>query len=137
MEIGTLNKPSLALTDKKSVSAPLSTFDLPSLIEDMKHSITWAKGELKAMILFNNPDMQILLTALHEKTEINAFQANDSVTIHIIEGELMFHTRNESLTIREGQVLTLHENVRYSMKSIEETVFLLTISTGSTRVSEN
>ena len=124
----TINKLSLSLTDNMSVTSPLVSFDLPSLIENMKHSITWSKGELNAMLLLNNGDTQVMLTALHEKTEISAFQASDSVTIHIIEGELIFHAVKKTLTIREGQCLTLHDKVKYSLKSIEETVFLLTIS---------
>jgi hypothetical protein len=137
MEIGTISNPSLYLTDIKSKSHPVITVDLPSLIENMKHSSSRAKGELKAMILLNNPDRQILLTILPEKTEISAFQANDSVTIQIIEGELMFHSPRESLTIRKGQFLMLHEKVKYSLTNIQETVFLLTISNDNSKVVEN
>jgi quercetin dioxygenase-like cupin family protein len=137
METGTIYNPSLSLTDKMSIANHLFTFDLPSLIENMKHSKTWAKGELKAMILLNKPDTQVLLTALHEKTEINAFQANDSVTIYIVQGELKFNAGKGFLTLREGQFLTLHEKVKYNLTSIEETVFLLTILNVNTRVEEN
>jgi quercetin dioxygenase-like cupin family protein len=109
-------------------TASTLSYDLPALIEKMKHSNSWAKGELNAMILLKSPDKQIVLTALHEGTEITSFQSNDSITFQIIEGKLKFHTRKESLTLDKGQLLTLHENIKYSLTSREETVFLLTIA---------
>jgi hypothetical protein len=67
------------------------------------------------MILLNKPDKQVLLTALHERREVNSFQTNESVTYHIIEGELVFRTLAESLILKEGQLLTLHEKERKNL----------------------
>jgi quercetin dioxygenase-like cupin family protein len=91
------------------------------------------KGELNAMVLLKSPVKQILLTALHGGTEIKSYQADDSITLQIIEGKLKFHTRKESITLDEGQLLTLHENIKYSLSTREETVFLLTIANSSLR----
>ncbi len=102
------------------------TFDLPTLIENMKHSQSWKKGSLDAMILLKSPEKQIVLTALHGETEISSYQSNDSITFQILEGKLDFHTKKESVRIDKGQMLTLHENIKYSLTSDEETVFLLT-----------
>ena len=66
----------------------LCTFNLQTLIENMKHSFSWAKGNLKAMILMKSSEKQIVLTALQAETEINSFQSNDSITFQIIEGKL-------------------------------------------------
>jgi len=115
----------------------LFTFDLPTLIENMKLSSAWAEGELNAMILFKRPEKQIVLTALHEGTKIDSFQANDSVTLQIIEGKLKFHTTKESVTLKKGQLLALHENIKYSLTSREETVFLLTIDNGRYQQAES
>jgi hypothetical protein len=106
---------------------PSEFYDLPVLIENMKRSQSWAKGDLKNLILLNSPSKQILLTAMHEKTEIDSFQISDSVSFQIIEGELMISTRKESLILKEGQLLTLNEKVKYRLKTNAETVLLLTI----------
>jgi quercetin dioxygenase-like cupin family protein len=125
------NEPSNAGSGFYETKGPLDpllfTFDLPALIENMKNSSAWAEGELNAMILFKRPEKQIVLTALHEGTKIDSFQANDSVTFQIIEGKLKFHTTKESVTLESGQLLALHENIKYSLTSGKETVFLLTI----------
>jgi len=49
----------------------------------------------------------------------------------------MFHTRKESVTLDKGQLLTLHENIKYSLTSKEETVLLLTIASGVLQLSVN
>jgi quercetin dioxygenase-like cupin family protein len=117
--------------DSRSLNTSLRFVDLPFLIEKMKLSHSWAKGDLNAMILLKSPDKQVVLTALHEGTKISSFQSNDSVTFQIIEGKLMFHTRKESITLDKGQLLTLHDNIKYSLITREETVLLLTIANGT------
>ncbi|MCK9404690.1 MAG: hypothetical protein M0Q26_14955 [Chitinophagaceae bacterium] len=57
----------------------LLIFDLPTLIEKMKLEHFWAEGELNAMILLKSTDKQIVLTTLHEGTEIKSFQSNDLI----------------------------------------------------------
>jgi len=137
MEIETLKIEPPFSKEAGSCSSSLFTFDLPSLVENMKHSHSWLKGELNAKILLNSPGKQILLTALHEGTEITSFQSDDSITLQIIEGKLRFHSRKESVTLDKGQLLTLHEKIKYSLTTREETVFLLTIAKDIFRQSEN
>jgi len=103
----------------------------------MKHSDTWANGELNALILLKSPKKQIILTAMHEGTEIESFQSNEFITFQIIEGRLKFHIRKDTLTLNEGQLMTLDENINYRLSSQEETVFLLTISDTIAKSSAN
>ncbi len=103
----------------------------------MKQSYTWANGELNALILLKSPEKQIILTAMHEGTEIKSFQSNDSVTVQIIEGRLRFHVRKDIVTLNEGQLMTLDENIKYSLTTQEETVFLLTISNNTSKNAGN
>jgi len=122
------SKPLIIRNDDRPFNGSLRTFDLPTLIEKMKRENTWDKGGLNAKILMNKPNKQIVLTVLHKGTEINSFQSNDSITIQVIEGELKFHTQNESITLEKGQMLTLQENIDYSLTTKAETVLLFTIA---------
>jgi quercetin dioxygenase-like cupin family protein len=128
MEIETLRTNLLYTKNRRSTDSKLLAFDLPSLIDKMKKSYTWANGELNAMILLKSPEKQIILTAMHEGTEISSFQSNDSVTLQIIEGKLRFHHGKDTITLYKGQLMTLNDNIKYRLTTEEETVFLLTIS---------
>jgi quercetin dioxygenase-like cupin family protein len=137
MEIETLRTNLLYTKNRRSTDSKLLAFDLPSLIDKMKQSYTWANGELNAMILLKSPEKQIILTAMHEGTEISSFQSNDSVTLQIIEGKLRFHHRKDTITLYKGQLMTLNDNIKYRLTTEEETVFLLTISNASTKYTTN
>lgn len=120
-----------------SLNPSLLVFDLPVLIQKMKQKPSWIRGDLNAMILLKTPSKQIVLTALHEGTKINSFQSDDSITFQIIEGEIMFHSHNESVILDKGQLLTLHENIQYRLTTNVETVLLLTITHGGLQPSVN
>jgi len=137
MQIETLKVKLPTIRSNGSSGCTLLGFNLPSLIEKMKQSYTWANGELNAMILLNSPHKQILLTALHEGTEIKSFQSGESTSIQVIKGRLRFYIRRYSVTLNEGQMITLDEKIKYGLTGQEETVFLITISNGITNTSKN
>ena len=137
MEIETI-KPDLdEINNTRSSDSRLSGFDLPSLIETMKQSYTWANGELNALVLLKSPGKNILLTAMHGGTEILSFQNKNSATFQIIEGTLRIHVKKDSVTLNKGQLLTLDENIKYRLTAEEETVFLLTVSNTIISCSSN
>jgi quercetin dioxygenase-like cupin family protein len=137
MEIETIKTNLSHAKNYRSSDCRLLAFNLPSLITTMKQSNTWAKGELNALILLKSPEKKIILTAIHEGTEIKSIQSNDSITFQIIEGKLKFHIRNDIITLNKGQLMTLDEKIKYSLTTQEETVFMLTIANGSTKASKN
>jgi len=123
--------------DNLSASSSLLMFDLPTLVDSMKHKQSWVNGELNSIVLLRTPIKQIILTAMHDGTEIESFQSNDSITFQIIEGQAILQTRKESVILDKGQLLTLYENTKYSLTSLEDTVLLLTIASGVLQLSQN
>jgi quercetin dioxygenase-like cupin family protein len=137
MEIETLRTNLPHSKDNRSSKCTLLGFDLPSLVDTMKQSYTWANGELNALTLLKSHDKQIILTVIHEGTEIKSFQSNDSITFQIVKGHLRYHIRKDTVTLNKGQLMTLNEHIKYSLSTQEETVFLLTISTSTSKVTHN
>lgn len=107
-----------------------STYDIPAIIEDLKNDQTWLDGELNSVILLNSPTVKVLLTILHEGTEVISYQANDSITFQVIDGSLVVHYNDESVVLNKGELLTLEEKLKYSFDTIEETAFLMTLVSG-------
>ena len=127
MELETSGSTSAFTGKSRSKSTSLTQFDLPSLIEKMKDTRSWKKGDLKTLTLLNIPGRQIVLTALHEGTEVDSFQTCDSITFQIVEGSILFRTSKETQFLDKGQTLTLNENIKYSFTASEESVVLLTL----------
>ena len=112
------------------VNASSHSFNLLTQIEKKKHRSAWLKGGLNSMVLLDRTDKKVILTTFREGVEINSFQSNDSLTIQVIKGKLNFHTQEESIILNEGQSDTFDENIHYRLTTEEETVFLLTITSG-------
>ena len=137
MEIETLRTRIPRINTKRSSGCTLLGFNLPDLIATMKQSYTWTNGDLNAIILLKSADKQIILTALHEGTEIKSFQSGESATFQIIEGKLRFHIRKDAVTLGEGQLMTIDEKIKFSLTTEVETVFLLTVSNGIKGAGKN
>lgn len=123
--------------DDRSDKCKLLAFDLPSLISKMRQNNDWANGELNSLVLLKSPGKQIILTVIHDGTEIESFQSDDSISFQVIEGKLRFHSRKDSVTLVKDQVMTLNEHIKYRLTTQEETIFLLTISNGITKPAKN
>lgn len=108
-------------------SNQFSAFDIPGIIENLKKEQNWTRGELNFAILLKSLSVQVLLTIVHGGTEIVSYQSNDSATYQVLKGSLILHIKNESIVLREGELLTIDEKIKYSFNSIEETAFLLTL----------
>jgi len=103
-------------------------FDFPNLIEKMKLTRTWENGELNSLVLLKTPDKQLILTAIHKNTEIKFNQENDKTIFQVIEGKLNFRTKEESINLEIGELITLRQNISYNISSAENSVFLITIT---------
>jgi hypothetical protein len=111
----------------KVTEAPYLSPDLPSLVEKIKHECLWQRGELNSMVLSMDNDKRVVLTAAHKGTIIDSYQSNSSTSLQVIEGKLKFFTRRDTVILEKGQLLIFSENIKYSLSTSEETVFLLTI----------
>jgi hypothetical protein len=111
----------------RSFDPSLIRFDLPSMIENMKHERSWKMGELKSMILLKSPLKKILLTIMHKGMEIRSLQTKDSITFQVIEGEIKLYLGKERIILNKDELLTINENLGFKIFSEEESAFLLTL----------
>ena len=133
MEIETLDpRSAFSKADLSSIN-----IDLSFIVDKMKHTNSWLKGELNSIVLLNTHEKQMVLTAVHKGTEITSFQKNDSLSVAIFDGEVNFHTVNESVILNKGQTMTLHDHIEYSLKTRKESVLLLTIANKNLLQGEN
>jgi quercetin dioxygenase-like cupin family protein len=115
----------------RQFNSSLLSFDLTALIVKMKHERIWENGDLNVMILLDGSGKKVLLTIMHEGTEINSYQAHDSITFQILEGALKLQFRKESYSLNQGDTFTMNEKIKYNYSSTEETAFLLTMKSGN------
>ena len=105
------------------------SFDLPLLIERIKHEEYRKKEPLNAMTLLHSASKRVVLIALEPDTEIKSYQAQGSLKLQVFEGEVKFQTRKNTVILTSGQKLMIHDRIKYKLTALEVSVVLLTITT--------
>ena len=73
--------------------------------------------------------MRIVLIALHAGAEMKTHTEDGIISIQVIDGRMKFNADNRSVELNKGQILALHKGIQHSVLAVEETLFLLTLTT--------
>lgn len=126
MNTGTLKSKFYGKMSRKVIDT-LRSMNLQWFFEKVRLIRIRMNMESDPKILVNRPKKQVVLTTIHEDTEIDSFQSDDSVTFLLIGVKLKRQTRKESIILHEGQLPTLYENIDYCLTTGGKTMFLYII----------
>lgn len=129
MEIKNNEATDLRPDGARLMDAPLVSMDIPEFIRQLKAEATWQTSDRNAITVFKTNGMCIVLIALHEEALMKRHTAEGIISVQVLEGEINFSTDKESLIVRQGNMVALHEGLPHSVKAIKESVFLLTLTT--------
>ncbi len=110
------------------MDAPLVSIDVPGFIKEIKSEVAWKKNDRNAITLYKTDNMRIVLIALHEDAVISKHTANGTISVQVLEGEIVFNTIHQSVVLKKGQMITLHKGEPHSVAAAKESVFLLTLA---------
>ena len=116
-------------TQDHLLDAPLVSIDIPAFIEQLKQESTWKQSDRNTITVFKTNGMRIVLIALHAGAEMATHTADGIISVHVLEGQIKFTTDIKTVELSKGQMLALHKRIPHSVVAIEETVFLLTLTT--------
>lgn len=112
----------------RMIDAALVSIDLHIYMSQIKGEISWKDGKRNAITLFKTNGLRIVLIALHEGSEMARHAADGIITLQLLEGQIQLNTDQRSVELGKGQMLALHERIPDSVKAIQETTFLLTLT---------
>ncbi len=113
------------------MDAPLVSMDIPEFIKQLKSEPAWENGDRNAMTVYKTNGMRIVLVALHEDAIMKKHTADGIISLQVLEGEINFNTGEQSVVIKNGQMIALHKGLPHSVAATKESVFLLTLTTSS------
>jgi quercetin dioxygenase-like cupin family protein len=114
---------------ERPLDAPLLTFDIPTLLSQIKHEDAWPKGARNGMTLLKAQGLQVVLIAMHAGAVIPSHRAESPISVQVIEGMIKFSADAQALTLGTGQLLTLQAGIPHTVEAVEEAAFLLTLAT--------
>ncbi|MEP7236795.1 MAG: cupin domain-containing protein [Ferruginibacter sp.] len=113
---------------KRTLDAALVTLDMDHFIKQIRNEQTWLDSDRNAITVFKSMAMRLVLIALHKGAEMKKHTAAATISVQVIEGEILFTTDEQTITLTSGKMLLLHEGISHSVVAAKETVFLLTLT---------
>jgi quercetin dioxygenase-like cupin family protein len=116
----------------RPLDAPMIEMNLSLLREQIKQEVAWKNTDRNSLTLFKSDTMRIVLIALHAGAEMKTHTAPGVISVQVIEGAIAFTTEKKTTEMDEGKMLALHAGIPHSVRATKESIFLLTLSNGST-----
>lgn len=114
---------------ERPLDAPLLTFDLASLLTQIKREAAWHKGMRNSLTLHKGQGLHVVLVALHAGAVMPSHHTDSPISVQVLVGVLTFRTDAQALTLGTGQLLTLQAGILHSVEAVEAAAFLLTLAT--------
>ena len=111
------------------LDATLVDMDLNVLTEQVRNEQVWKDNDRNALTVFKSNGMRIVLIALHKGAQMDTHTADGMISVQVLEGKMSFTTGERSIEMGKGQMLALHKGVPHQVLAMEETIFLLTLTT--------
>lgn len=99
-----------------------------SLNQEARELAAQAISSRKAVTLFKDHGMSVVLVAMPAGNEVNDHSTPGGVTIHVLSGRIDIKLESETIDGYAGTLVVLGPNIAHSLHSREASVVLLTLS---------
>ncbi len=113
----------------RPIDAPFVNIDLPTFIKQIRQESTWKESDRNAITVFKTNGLRVVLIALHKGATMVRHMVDGIISVQVLEGNLQFNTDQHSVELNKGQMLALHERIPHSVTAVNETIFLLALTT--------
>jgi quercetin dioxygenase-like cupin family protein len=113
---------------QRPLSEPMMTFDLQPTLRELRSDDSYSRSGRLGRTLARSGRLRLTLVALNAGIEVGTHQADSPMTIHVLEGRIVFRVGDESHELSAGEVLFFGPGEAHDIRAIEESALLLTIS---------
>ena len=68
--------------------------------------------------------MEIVIIALHQNAAMIKHNTEHYISIQILQGTVILEMESESIELKEGKIVALHEHINHSVKAKNRNCFL-------------
>ena|SRR5438552_5148129 len=111
-----------------ALDAPLATFDIPSLLSQMRREDTWRAARRNAVTLVKGRGPRVVLVAMHGGSTIAWNRTKRPVVLQVIAGRVRLIARARASTLEAGCVALLQEGDAPGLEALQDSSLLLVTS---------
>ena|SRR5665213_1535014 len=113
--------------DDGNMIEDLAQFDLDREITDCEQKKPWPSG-LHSKTLVKKNDLRLVLIAMEPAAKMKEHHTDGTISVQVLKGCIRFRTQGKAYDLRVGNLLTLGASIKHEVESLEDSVFLLTVS---------
>ena len=112
----------------RQLAGPELTFDLPALLRGLKAEESYTRSGRAGRTLAKSGRLRVTITAMAKENVIGTHQSDSPMTLHVLEGHIIFRAGSEVHELRAGQLLYFGPGDAHDIEAREESALLITLS---------
>jgi len=96
--------------------------------KNIKELISYSKGGITSKELVRSDSLDVTLFCMAKGTKLSEHTSTKNGTIFVIEGKGTFNLKGNDIMMSPGVFISMKKNTIHSLKAIENTSFILTLS---------
>jgi quercetin dioxygenase-like cupin family protein len=113
--------------DDGNMTADLGQFDLTNEIAGSQKQKPWPSG-IHAKTLFKKQDFRVVLISMENAARMREHHVDGTSSVHVLKGHIRYRAQGQTFDLQTGGLITLGASIKHEVESLDESVFLLTIS---------
>ena len=111
-----------------ALDAPLSRFDVSSLITQLKEEEVWKVTRRNALTLVKDEALRAVLVVLSAGKSFAQHRAAGRVLMHVLEGRVRLSSGPSHATLAGGQMASLRPAVPHALEALEDSALLVVVT---------
>ncbi|HZG00652.1 MAG TPA: cupin domain-containing protein [Chitinophagales bacterium] len=118
------------------LDAAVVTMDLNHFVKQIKSEPSWKDSDRNSITIYKANTLRIVLIGMHQGAELTTHTADGKISVQVLTGHATFTAGQQSIELKEGQMVAVHELVPHSVKANKETFLLLTLAVTTHKIDQ-
>jgi quercetin dioxygenase-like cupin family protein len=110
------------------LALPMLSFDLLAEQELLRREESYRGGDRNAKTLVKEHGLSVVLTVMRSGARLQEHKTAGALSVQTLAGHIRLHVLQDTIDLPVGHVVMLDGNISHDVEALEESVFLLTIS---------
>ncbi|KQC00811.1 hypothetical protein [Pedobacter sp. Hv1] len=113
----------------RPLDAGIIPIAIPKYIDQIRNEDAYHRNGKNAITVFKSEKITITLIALKAGENIHPGSEENEATmsLQLIDGHLFFESLGNEIELKNGELLTLHQQLSFNAKAIKDSICLLTM----------